>query len=100
MKKNRKQRRLSLLAAALLVIATGPAWAGDTTQAEERLYREHLLRELRLELRDSIRSLSLERADVVQRIVNREAAGLGNSNTVREDAGSKPRARKSGGATL
>jgi hypothetical protein len=100
MKKNRQQKKLSLLAAALLVVATGPAWAGDTTQVEERLYREHLLRELRLELRDSIRSLSLERADVVQRIVNQEAAGLGNSNAVREDTGSKPRARKSSGATL
>ena len=102
MRKHREHPRRSLLAAALLAIATGPTWAGDTTQAEEQMYRRHLLSELRQDLRESIRTLSLERADVVQRIANQEAAGLAASNRgapVREDA-ARPRGRKSSGATL
>jgi len=74
MKKHKETRKQSLLAAALLAVAIGPSWAGDTAQTEEQAYRRFLLAELRDDLRKSIDSLSLERADVVQRIANQERA--------------------------
>lgn len=74
MRKHREIRKHSLVAALLLAIAGGPSWAGDTTQLEEQMYRQNLLNELRQNLKQDIESMSLERADIIRRIANQEAA--------------------------
>jgi prophage antirepressor-like protein len=97
MRKHKEIRKHSLLAAALLAVAIGPAWAGDTTQVEEEMYRQHLLNELRQNLKQEIESLSLERADIVRRIANQETAGA-RTPVVDEIRPVQP--RRSSGATL
>lgn len=88
MKKYREHKRHSLLAALLLAIAAGPAWAADTSRTEERMYREYLLRELREDLSLSLKDVAI--------------AGSGRVAAVRparqQDA--EPARRKSSGATL
>lgn len=97
MRKHREIRKHSLLAALLLAIASGPSWSGDTTRVEEQMYRQHLLHELRQELKQDIESMSLERADIIRRIANQEATNA------RESALLEMRPTQSGkssGATL
>jgi hypothetical protein len=98
MKKNREHNRRSLLAAILLAIATGPSWAGDVTQVDEQAYRAYLLEELRRDLKHSIDTLSLERADVVHRIAVQEADAAARAR--RENEAAVRPAWKSSGATL
>jgi hypothetical protein len=98
MKKHKEVRKHSLLAAALLAVAIGPVWAGDTTQVEEQMYRQYLLDELRHNLKQDIESMSLERADVIRRIANQEA-GSARESALGEISPVQAR-RQSPGATL
>ena len=97
MKKHREHNRRSLLAAALLAIAAGPVWAGDAERVADEQYRAFLLQELRQNLKESIQSLSLERADVVHRIAVQEAR---SENERRDQNAPDARGWKSSGATL
>ena len=98
MKKHRRHNTRSLVAAALLAIAAGPVWADDAAQIAEEQYRAYLLDELRRDLKESIESLSLERADVIHRIAVQESGAAERAR--RENEAASNAAWKSSGATL